>query len=87
MRPGVHLRPDRLRRHAAVASELVDALHGVLRAAPAASSGTAELERLDTTVRRAIGELHELRGKLLATAEAAVAADAGAADAVRRAGP
>ena len=78
MRPGVHVRPERLRAHAAAAAELADSLHAVID-----GRGPAEF---DTGLRRAVHELAELGAVLGATAAAAESADRAASLALRRAG-
>lgn len=92
MRPELHLRPDRLIEHAAVASGLSDALQSALRglgrptdAGPALGSAPEriELERLDTALRRAAHELGELSAALVAAVAAANRADADAAGVMR----
>jgi hypothetical protein len=83
MRPELHLHPDRLRAHAAAAHDLTDALAGALRGPDLPAD--AEIERLDTSVRRAISELAELSAALGAAATAAEAADVDAERALRRA--
>lgn len=70
MHPDVHRDPERLRGHAAAARELADVLRAALRGAepPAAGPHRGELERIDTSVRRAVGELAELGDALAAAA-------------------
>ncbi len=78
MRPGVHVRPDRLRDHAAAAAELAGSLQAVLD-----GRGPAEL---DAALRRSARELAELGAVLAAAAVAAESADRAAMLALRRVG-
>lgn len=72
MHPDVHRDPERLREHAAAARELADVLRAALSDAdPSAMVPVphrAELDRLDTSVRRAARELAELGDALAAAA-------------------
>ncbi len=70
----MHLRPDRLRRHAATAAALTEALDGL--------GAPADAGVVTTPLRRARSELAELRAALLAAADGAEAADREAARAV-----
>jgi hypothetical protein len=83
MPPAVHLRPDRLRVHAAEAADLATCLRSVLEDRP--GDGAPALERLVTTLRRALSELGELDALLGAAADAAEHADAEAARSLHRA--
>ncbi|MFC4942762.1 hypothetical protein [Pseudonocardia sp. GCM10023141] len=84
----VHRDPVRLRGHAARTHELADvlaaALHAPDRPAVFAPGRTADLERLDTAVQRAVRELAELAAALAAAA-ALGPADSEIADVLRRA--
>ncbi len=74
----MHLRPDRLRAHAADAAELAGDLEALGRApGPAA-------ERIDTVVRRARRELAEIEAALRGAAADAEAADDDAASSLQR---
>ncbi len=86
MRPAVHLRPDRLRAHAAAAVELSGSLQEQLTRRPPEEAGAdlGELAELDTTVRRAARELAELGAVLATVAAAAESADRAVAHAVHR---
>lgn len=84
MQRAVHVRPDRLRAHAAAALELSGALQAVLGGRP---EEMTELDQLDTRLRRAVRELAELNAVLAAVADAAESADRDAVRAVHRAGP
>lgn len=87
MRPEVHLRPDRLRRHAAAADQLADALlSALLGPGRPVLAGPAddELARLETGARRAIGELAEMASVLRSAASAAESADTATAGALGR---
>jgi hypothetical protein len=64
----MHLRPDRLRAHAAEAADMAEALTRLGRAPGAAAS-------VDTAVMRARRELAEVEVSLRAAAAAAEAAD------------
>lgn len=79
----LHVRPDRLRAHAAEAADLAAGLRSALRDRP---GGSPDLDGLVTTLRHALLELGELGAVLLAAADAAERADAEAAGALRRAG-
>ena len=68
----LHLRPDRLREHAAAAAGLADELGAAGRGAIPAEP---EVDRLRAAVRRAAGELAELSVALSAAASAAERAD------------
>ena len=81
----VHLRPGRLRAHAAEAAELAAGLQRSLDRCPA--PGAPDLDRLTTTLRRAVAELAELGAVLGAAAEAAERADGDVARQVSRVGP
>lgn len=92
MRPDLHLLPDRLLAHAATATALSDELLGAIRGpgrpaddAPAFGAGPerAELERLDTALRRAVRELDELSAAIVAVIARASMADADAARALQ----
>jgi hypothetical protein len=85
MRPAVHLRPERLRAHAAAAVELSGALESARAARPRDGSGHGTAE-LDCALRRAAGELAELAAVLGAAAAAAGSADRESALALNRAG-
>lgn len=74
----MHLRPERLRSHAAVAADLAHALEA-LGPAPGPAA-----ERIDTVVRRARRELAEIEAALRGVAADAEAADEAAVDALRR---
>ena len=76
----MHLRPDRLRVHAADAADMAEALTKLGRApGPAA-------EPVDTAVTRARRELAEIEAALRGAAAAVEAAEHAAEDALRRAG-
>ena len=76
----MHLRPDRLRAHAAEAADMAEALARLGRApAPAA-------DPLDTAVARARRELAEVEMSLRSATAAAEAADHAAVNALWRAG-
>ena len=76
----MHLRPDRLRAHAAEAADMAEALARLGRApAPAA-------DPVDTAVARARRELVEVEMALRSAAAAAEAADHAAENALRRIG-
>ena len=76
----MHLRPDRLRAHAADAADMAEALAKLERApGPAA-------EPVDTAVTRARRELTEIEAALRGAAAAVEAAEHTAVDALRRAG-
>jgi hypothetical protein len=83
MRPELHLHPDRLRAHAAAAHELSDVLARSVRGPDLPAH--AEIERISTSVRRAVRELAELSAALHAAARAAEAADDEAERSLRRA--
>ncbi len=84
MPPAVHLRPDRLRVHAAEATALTAGLRSALGDRPADSSPDTDL--LVTTLRRALQELGELGAALLAAADTAERADAEVARSLRGTG-
>ncbi|GAA0910619.1 hypothetical protein [Pseudonocardia zijingensis] len=85
MPPELHLRPDRLHAHAAVASGLADELLAALRGAPVAAGLFAgERERLDGAVGAAVRELAELSAVLRAAAGAARGAEADVAAVLSR---
>lgn len=84
MPPAVHLRPDRLRTHAAEAADLAAGLRSVLGGR--SGDGSPDLDRLVTTLRNALLELGELGAVLLDAADRAERADADAARSLRRAG-
>ena len=67
----MHLRPDRLRAHAAIAAELMGAVAGLGRPSGA--------EHVAVALRRASRELAELQAALLAAAAGAERADEDAA--------
>ena len=73
----MHLRPDRLRAHAAEAAEMAAVL-AVLGRAPSAA-----VEPVDSAVTRARRELAEVEVSLRTAAAAAEAADHAAASALR----
>jgi hypothetical protein len=76
----MHLRPDRLRVHAADAADMAEALAKLGRApGPAA-------EPIDTAVTRARRELAEIEAALRGAAAAVEAAERAAEDALRRVG-
>ena len=75
----MHLRPDRLRVHAAAAAELAAAL-AVLSSVPEAGA-----ERVDAAVLRARRELAEIEAALRTAAAGAEATDEAATVAFRRA--
>lgn len=86
MRPDVHRDPERLREHAAAARELADVLLAALGAPdPGPPQHRAEVDRLDTSVRRAVRELVEL-GDALAAAAAIGHTDVDLAARLHRAG-
>lgn len=89
MRPEVHLHPDRLRSHAAVAGATSHALRAALVAPDPPAMGdpsfAAEMERLETAARRAVRELAELSVALATAASAAESADDEAAATLRAA--
>ncbi len=73
----LHLHPDRLLSHAAVAAALSEELRGALHAVPVADLGfAAEQERLQGAVSAAVRELAELSAALGSAAAAASAAEA-----------
>jgi hypothetical protein len=74
----MHLRPDRLRVHAAVAADLAGALEALGRAPGAAA------EPVDTSVLRARRELVEVEAALRTAARNAELADETGAAALRR---
>ena len=74
----MHLRPDRLRAHAAEAADMADALAN-LGVPPARAA-----EPIDVAVARARRELTAIDAALRGAAASAEAADRRAADAVRR---
>ena len=76
----MHLRPDRLRAHAAEAADMADALARVGRA-PGPAAGL-----VDTAVARAHRELAEVEMSLRSAAAAAEAADHAAENALWRTG-
>ncbi len=76
----MHLRPDRLRAHAADAAEMADALARLGRAPGSVA------EPIDTAVTRARRELAEVEAALRAAAATAEMADRAAEDALRRVG-
>ena len=76
----MHLRPDRLRAHAAEAADMADALARVGRA-PGPAAGL-----VDTAVARARRELAEVEMSLRSAAAAVEAADHAAENALWRAG-
>jgi hypothetical protein len=76
----MHLRPDRLRAHAAEAADMADALARMGRA-PGPAAGL-----VDTAVARAHRELAEVEMSLRSAAAAAEAADHAAENALRRIG-
>jgi hypothetical protein len=76
---GMHLRPDRLRVHAAAAAELAAAL-AALGPAPGVAA-----ERVDDAVLRARRELAELEAALRSAATSAEGADDAATAAFRHA--
>ncbi len=84
MPPAVHLRPDRLRAHAAEATALSDVLRGAQKGRPSAAH--PGLDVVDTGLHRAVRELTELAAVLIAAAHAAETADVDAARALRQAG-
>jgi hypothetical protein len=81
MAPELHLRPDRLRTHAATAAGLADELHAA-GGRPAAEQ--PEVDRLRTAVLRAAGELAELSAVLATAATAAERSDEAAAGSLGR---
>jgi hypothetical protein len=83
MQPAVHLRPDRLRVHAAEAADLADGLRSVVEC----RDGPADLDHVVTALRHALLELGELGAVLTAAAAAAERCDAEAVRTLRRAGP
>lgn len=86
MHPDVHRDPERLREHAAAARELADVLQAALGAPDAGpTQHRAEVDRLDTSVRRAARELAEL-GDALAAAAAVGHTDTELAGRLHRAG-
>jgi hypothetical protein len=74
MRPAVHLRPDRLRAHAAAAVELAGSLESARAARPPDQDDRATAE-LDAALRRAARELAELGAVLADAAAGAESAD------------
>jgi len=76
----MHLRPDRLRAHAAEAADMADALARMGRA-PGPAAGL-----VDTAVARAHRELAEVEMSLRSAAAAAEAADHAAENALWRVG-
>jgi hypothetical protein len=72
MPPELHLRPDRLHDHARSAALLAEELHAALRGAP----DGFDVERLQSVVAAAAGELAELGAGLRGAAVAGSAADA-----------
>ena len=76
----MHLRPDRLRAHAAEAADMADALARLGRA-PGPAGG-----RVDTAVARARRELAEVEMSLRSAAAAAEAADHAAENALWQVG-
>lgn len=84
MPPAVHLRPDRLRTHAAEAAALAAGLRSALGARP--GDRPPDTDGFVTTLRQALLELGDLGAALLSAADAAERADAEAARSLRRAG-
>ncbi|MBV9920318.1 MAG: hypothetical protein JOY78_05605 [Pseudonocardia sp.] len=76
----MHLRPDRLRAHAADAAAMADALAKLGRTSGAAA------EPVDTAITRARYELVEIEAALRAAAASTEAAEREAGEALRRAG-
>ena len=85
MPPAVHLRPDRLRVHAAEATDLATGLRAALESGP--EGDRPELDRWHTGLRRAVQELAELSAVLVAAADNAERADAAAARVLLRVDP
>jgi hypothetical protein len=78
----MHLRPERLRAHAAEAAAMADALAGL--GPPVEAAGPVDAGPVDAAVTRALRELAAVEAALRGAAAAAEAADRRAADALRR---